>query len=152
MLKQTKKQLARWEKQYHGITEQIMRFENAALPPCPKCCSNNTANVQVGFIGRTMKIAAATTKVRFIANGPKPGNYVCNDCNAFFHQETASDEEHKPQVAGGFTLSCPEDKGLDAFKRWINEMVTALGGDESDDLTEADWKENWIKFWSAAES
>ena len=74
MLKQTKKQLAQWEKQYDGITKQIMQFEKAVLPLCPKCGSNNTADVQVGIIGRTMNISAATTKFRLIANGPKPGD------------------------------------------------------------------------------
>ena len=152
MLKQTKKQLAQWEKQYDGITKQIMQFEKAVLPLCPKCGSNNTADVQVGIIGRTMNISTATTKFRLIANGPKPGDYVCNDCNTFFDLETASDEAQKPKAPGGFTLACPEDKSLDAFKRWIDDMVKALGGDESDDLTEEEWEEHWKKFWSAADS
>jgi hypothetical protein len=72
------------ENRYPGITESILRFERAELPACPRCGSQDTANVQVGLIGRTIDIAAATTKFKLIPNGPKPGAYFCNACGEFF--------------------------------------------------------------------
>ena len=70
--------------QHEGIVETILRFEKAELPRCLHCGSTNTADVRCGVIGRTIYIAAATSKVKLIANGPKPGNYWCNSCEAFF--------------------------------------------------------------------
>jgi hypothetical protein len=64
MLKVNQETLKDFEGKHSGITEQIMQFENAVLPVCPDCKSDNTANVQVGIIGRTMNIAAATTKYK----------------------------------------------------------------------------------------
>jgi len=72
------------ERQYPGITEQIWRFESAVLPPCPNCGDGDTADVQVGVIGRTINISMATTKFRLIPNGPKPGEFYCNQCKEFF--------------------------------------------------------------------
>ena len=73
------------EERYPGITEQIRRFENAELPPCPHCGSSDTASVQVGIIGRTLNIAASTRKFRLVANmSNKGGNYVCNKCGKSF--------------------------------------------------------------------
>ncbi len=85
MLKISEEQLASLERDYPGIiADQIRRFENAQLPPCPQCGSTDTASVQVGIIGRTMRIAGATTNFRLIANGPKPGSCYCNSCEAYF--------------------------------------------------------------------
>ena len=84
MLKVNQSTLIDLEEKYPGITKQIMRFENAQLPACTNCKSDNTADVQVGIIGRTINIAAATTKFRLIPNGPKPGDYFCNDCGKYF--------------------------------------------------------------------
>jgi hypothetical protein len=156
MLKVDRAELNRLEKSYQGIRDSILRFENAKLPACPHCGSEDTADVQVGVIGRTMNIAAATTKVRLLMNGPKPGKYACNNCNEFFDQEQSTNQgagddvkakEQNPNVPGGF-LSRPADKSLAAYKRWIRGMTGALGGDESDDMTEEKWQESWKKFWS----
>lgn len=84
MLKVDRKTLDELEKQHSGVVEQIMRFENAQLPSCPHCNSNDTADVQVGVIGRTISIAAATTKFKLIPNAPKLGNYFCNQCEKYF--------------------------------------------------------------------
>lgn len=72
------------EIQYPGIRASILRFENASLPACTHCGSKNTAVVQIGIMGRTIHIAAATSKIRLIINGPKPGAYFCNACKNFF--------------------------------------------------------------------
>lgn len=84
MLKINQAALEQMEKQYQGIIGSIMRFENAELPSCPHCGSGDTASVQVGIIGRTIYIAAATTKFKLIPNSPKMGEYFCNDCKRFF--------------------------------------------------------------------
>lgn len=87
MLKVNLKDLDRWEINYPGIKETILRFENAILPACTQCGSTDTADVQVGIIGRTIHIGAATTKFKLIANGPRPGRFFCNSCNRFFNQD-----------------------------------------------------------------
>ncbi len=67
-----------------GIRETILRFEEAILSPCPSCGADSTADVQCGIIGRTINIAAATTKFKLVPNGPRPGRYFCNSCQTFF--------------------------------------------------------------------
>ena len=74
----------RLETTYPGIGETIFYFEEATYPACPCCCSQDTASLQCGIIGRTINIAGATTKLKLIANGPRPGQYFCNSCNEFF--------------------------------------------------------------------
>lgn len=85
MLKIDKETLDHMEKGSPGIGETILRFDEATLPVCSGCGSENTADVQCGIVGRTANIAAATTKFKLIANGPKPGKYFCNVCNEFFN-------------------------------------------------------------------
>lgn len=77
--------LASLESQYPGIIDSIRRFEEAVIPSCPFCNSGDTADVQVGIIGRTINIAAATTKFHLIPNPPKPGNFFCNSCKKYFN-------------------------------------------------------------------
>ena len=110
------------EANYPGIREQIRHFEEAILPICPYCNSDNTADVQCGIIGRTIHINGATTKFRLIPNGPKPGKYYCNACGKYFGNET---EQAKPNPKknlntsdlldmldknGGFTVSVKKAK------------------------------------------
>jgi transposase-like protein len=85
MLKITAEQIESLESSYPGIKEQILRFEIANLPSCTFCKSNDTADVQIGVIGRTISICAATTKFRLIPNRPRPGRYICNSCGKFFN-------------------------------------------------------------------
>jgi hypothetical protein len=77
-------QLDRLEEKYPGIGETIRYFEEATYPACSPCHSEDTASVQCGIIGRTINIAAATTRFKLIANGPAPGRYYCNVCKQFF--------------------------------------------------------------------
>lgn len=84
MLKIDSDTLDELESKYPGIREQILRFERATVPACPRCGSEDTAEVNVGIVGRTINIAAATTKIELMANGPKPGDYFCNACDEFF--------------------------------------------------------------------
>lgn len=76
--------LEEMEAKYPGIKEQIFRFEKAVLSPCPHCGAEDTADVQVGIIGRTIHIGAATSKFKLIPNGPRPGKYYCNACQQYF--------------------------------------------------------------------
>jgi hypothetical protein len=84
MLKLDTKQLDQLDKDHPGIRETILQFEAAQLPACPHCDSRDTAKVQCGIVGRTINIAAATTKLKLIANGPTPAEYFCNSCDEFF--------------------------------------------------------------------
>lgn len=68
MLKIDKQQLEQLEQAYPGITKQILHFEEATFPVCDHCGSKNTAGVQVGVIGRTINIAAATDKFQLVPN------------------------------------------------------------------------------------
>ena len=77
--------IAGMESDYPGIREQILHFDEAALPACPRCGSEDTADVRVGIVGRTINIDAATTKFKLIPNVPKPGIYLCNVCDEFFN-------------------------------------------------------------------
>ncbi len=72
------------ESSYPGIREQILDFESAVLPICLICGSADTADVQIGIVGRTITICGATTKFKLIPNGPRPGRYFCNSCRKFF--------------------------------------------------------------------
>jgi hypothetical protein len=66
---------------YQGIYQRFARME---VPPCPRCGTCNTASVQVGVIGLTIRLAATCSKFKLIPNGPKPGNWFCNTCGKFF--------------------------------------------------------------------
>lgn len=64
--------------------EQYRRFTQMEVPACTKCGSRNTASVQVGVIGITIRLAATCRKFKLIPNGPKPGSWFCNSCERFF--------------------------------------------------------------------
>ncbi len=85
MLKIDKKELDQVEEDHPGIGKTIFYFEEATLPVCSHCGSANTADVGCGIIGRTINIAAATTKFKLIATGPAPGKSFCNTCSEFFN-------------------------------------------------------------------
>ena len=86
MLKISEQAIEQMEVNYPGIKEQIMRFENAILPRCVHCGSASTADVQIGLIGRTINISAATTKFKLVPFPPKQARYFCNSCGKFFNE------------------------------------------------------------------
>ena len=146
MLTANKKTLDYLERDYPGIKASIRRFEKAKLPACPRCGSENTADVQVGIIGRTIHIAGATTKFKLIPNGPKPGEYFCNACNKFFNVK-GKDKAKKSGTGGmGFTLRV-KDKSLEAFKQFIMGATLALNPNAKDDTTPEEWERSWREFW-----
>jgi len=76
------------EDQYPGITEQYLGFENAKLPSCSHCGSNDTASVQVGIVGRTICLSGASRKFKLVPNmSDGMGKYFCNKCSRFFDEE-----------------------------------------------------------------
>jgi len=64
--------------------ENFRRFMQMEVPPCTRCGAGDTASVQVGVIGVTIRLAATCRKFKLIPNGPKPGEWFCNSCNVFF--------------------------------------------------------------------
>lgn len=72
--------------------EQYKRFMQLEVPPCPRCGTCNTASVQVGVIGITIRLAATCRKFKLIPNGPKPGQWFCNSCSRFFNVAYEGDE------------------------------------------------------------
>lgn len=71
---------------YPGFKRTLSRYEAMRLPLCPVCQSTNTATVTMGIIGRSISIAAATTKVKLVTNPPAHGHLYCNDCETFFEE------------------------------------------------------------------
>lgn len=85
MLKVDQNTLDEMERQHPGLLKTIMFYENAELPACPHCGSGNTAEVNVGIIGRSIYLVAATTKAKLVPNvRDKTGKYFCNKCHKFF--------------------------------------------------------------------
>jgi hypothetical protein len=68
-----------------GIKKNILDIENAVLPACVHCGSDDTASVGMGLVGRSMRIAGATTKYHLIPGGPRPGAFFCNSCREYFN-------------------------------------------------------------------
>jgi hypothetical protein len=137
MLRVDKETLDRMESQYEGIIEQIMGFENAVLPSCPHCQSDNIADVQAGVIGRAVYIAAAAAKFKLILNGPRPGKYYCNECGTYFG---VADSQ-----PGGFT-DRPADRSFQAFKKFFDDFTSAL--QIKGTVSEERLLQTWRKLWN----
>jgi hypothetical protein len=87
MIKISQEALDSMESSYPGIKQNVAYFEAMDIPPCPKCGSSDTASVQVGIIGRTIYLCAATTKFTLVPNSPKPGDYLCQTCRHYFNDK-----------------------------------------------------------------
>ena len=61
-----------------------MVLNKTSLWGLDRVVSEDTADVQVGIVRRTIQIAAATTKFKLIPNNPKRGSYFCNTCKKLF--------------------------------------------------------------------
>lgn len=70
------------EKVYRALYDRYTQIE---VPACAHCRSGNTASVQLGVIGLTIRLAATCRKFKLIGNGPKPGEWFCNSCQLFFN-------------------------------------------------------------------
>ena len=116
MLNVDKETLNSLEEKYPGIIASIRRFEAAELPACSLCGSEDTADVQCGVIGRTINIAAATSKIKLIANGPKEGEYFCNTCDRFFGTP-------KGKASGGATVSMESLVDTDDYAKLYRDVT-----------------------------
>ena len=76
--------------------ESYERFTQMEVPPCTQCGSHDTASVQVGVIGITIRLAATCRKFKLIPNGPKPGNWFCHSCQKFFSTSAEADKAATP--------------------------------------------------------
>ena len=71
------------ERMYAGFRQELDDAESSDIPPCPACGSTNTARVAAGVIGRTIHLAAATTKFKLVPNR-KRADFYCNACDRYF--------------------------------------------------------------------
>ena len=90
------------------------RFEAMEVPPCGWCVSQDTASVQVGLIGLTIRLAATCRKFKLIANGPKEGEWFCRACGRFFdvpENEPGEDtpDDSRPSVDAHTAIQPPRD-------------------------------------------
>jgi hypothetical protein len=83
MLTISKAQIRAAERRYPGFKDTLDHYEAQSLPSCPLCGSAETASVSTGIIGRTMALAAATTKIKLVPNS-QPANFYCGACDKFF--------------------------------------------------------------------
>lgn len=120
MLKVDETWLSRVEKVYPGIRESIRHFEELNLPSCPACASKDTAAVSAGIVGRSIHVAAATTKIRLLPN-VVPGDYFCNTCREYFGIEESAMEAE--QEAGSLLLD-PRAATEDDLERFVRALRT----------------------------
>jgi DNA-directed RNA polymerase subunit RPC12/RpoP len=90
------------DEEYTGFSESVERWEASQLPRCPHCGSDETAKVSAGLVGRSIRLAAATTKIRLLANG-HPADYYCNRCKSYFN-ENEGEHGGPKHKGGGFTI------------------------------------------------
>ena len=105
----------------------IRRFTEMEVPCCTRCGSEDTASVQVGVIGLTIRLAATCRKFKLIPNSPKPGGWFCHDCGSFFDtpargshgNSTTSDggtARHPPLIRFDFPPGATVDQIVDAIE------------------------------------
>jgi hypothetical protein len=83
MLTVTEEWLRKAEETYPGFRDTLSYYESLDLPACPRCGSANSAKVTTGLVGRSVALAAATTKMKLLPNG-HPADFHCGDCDHFF--------------------------------------------------------------------
>jgi hypothetical protein len=84
MLKVDQAHLQALEQRYPNLMGTIRALEGDPLPACAHCQSEDTAIVHVDVRDRLIALASATSKIKLIPNGPKPGEYFCNACQKYF--------------------------------------------------------------------
>lgn len=148
MIKISTDQFKSYEQSYPGITELILRYEAAEVPACPHCASADTAEVIGALIGRTIHLAAATTKVHLAPNGSSKGAYYCNACKAYFDVAPQTADGKGVENAKKF-FSRPRDDSWQAYRDWVLSVTSAITGKEAKDThTEDEWKQYAAKLWA----
>lgn len=84
MLKVDWSVLAELEREHPGFRNDIRHLEAVVLPPCPYCRCAATAVVECANVAGAPSLAFASTKVRLLWRGTKPGEYYCNACGQYF--------------------------------------------------------------------
>ena len=87
------------ETRYPGIREIIDGFESRILPACPRCGSEDTAEVNTGICGYSIHVASATSRIRLLPNG-HPADFFCNRCMAYFDGPRRGSEEARETDEG----------------------------------------------------
>ena len=85
----------------------IRRFTEMEAPRCIRCGSDDTASVQVGVIGLTIRLAATCRKFKLIPNGPKPGAWFCHGCGSFFDTPARGSHGNSTTSDGGSARPAP---------------------------------------------
>jgi len=88
------------EEEYRRL---LRRFSRMSRPRCPACGSFETATVQVGLIGLTIRLAATCPAFKLLANGPKPGDWFCRSCETYFDEDNEAAEECDVRFQRGVT-------------------------------------------------
>ena len=83
MLRISQDRIDQHERDYPGFRRLVEGWEAKELPSCPHCTSTDTAEVSAGLVGRSMRLAGATTKIKLLPNG-HPADYFCNECKRYF--------------------------------------------------------------------
>lgn len=86
MVKMNEEWIRQAEIAYPGFRKTLNRYESMTLPACPACQSTNTATVATGIVGRSISLAAATTRVKLLRNPFGDEQFYCNDCETFFDE------------------------------------------------------------------
>ena len=107
MLKVDQEWIDRVDAQRPGFRETVERWDAADLPPCPSCGSDDTARVSAGLVGRSIHLAAATTKIRLLPNG-HPADYYCNQCQSYFN---GPDGGHVKDMGGTYKVTYAAPSG-----------------------------------------
>jgi hypothetical protein len=74
--------LSRAERGYPGFQKALAYYESLRLPVCPRCGGEPSTLIS-GLTGRTIALAAATTRVKLLANR-RAGNFFCSRCDELF--------------------------------------------------------------------
>jgi hypothetical protein len=100
MLKVDQQWIDEVDAQRPGFRKTVEHWDAAELPPCPSCGSDDTAQVSAGLVGKSIHLAAATTKI--LPNG-HPADFYCNQCESYFNEggATCTHPKHAP---GGRTI------------------------------------------------
>lgn len=83
MLKLPSASLSELEKQYLGIQAQIEAMEGTPSSSCPRCGREDAARITIGLVGRTLALAAATTRCHLLPSGTDESQgmtWFCRHC------------------------------------------------------------------------
>lgn len=130
MLKVNEEWILAAEEKDPGFRKTLDYYEALNLPPCPTCGSIQTAKVSTGLVGRSINLAAATTKIMLVPNG-HPAGFHCGDCDHFFQVksdiERAEEQLRKAMLEPGDTDWIQDLPEYVALPTTDGEVVAILG-------------------------